>query len=191
MTYLIMHYFHSLLQQVEDSIAIYEVFFSFQPQLSLKQHYCPCEVIYVHELFAISQLYLFSIIFGGFWCFLSFIFESSAGFDKRNSHVCIQRERKILVLISVSCILYLVSACSLFISSLESACPHCIFNSYSQTEVKCLAILNSKENNCILVQLCAVTSGEALYPTSDSLLHGTHVPDKEGIDRMVADLEKQ
>ncbi|POI27563.1 hypothetical protein CIB84_008687 [Bambusicola thoracicus] len=33
--------------------------------------------------------------------------------------------------------------------------------------------------------------GEALYPTSDSLLHGTHVPDKEGIDRMVADLEKQ
>lgn len=40
-------------------------------------------------------------------------------------------------------------------------------------------------------QFCAVTSGEALYPTSDSLLHGTHVPDKEGIDRMVADLEKQ
>uniref|UniRef100_A0A8B9R126 Pre-mRNA-splicing factor SYF2 n=2 Tax=Anas platyrhynchos TaxID=8839 RepID=A0A8B9R126_ANAPL len=33
--------------------------------------------------------------------------------------------------------------------------------------------------------------GEALYPTSDSLLHGTHVPTKEGIDRMVADLEKQ
>ncbi|NWW41826.1 SYF2 factor, partial [Panurus biarmicus] len=34
-------------------------------------------------------------------------------------------------------------------------------------------------------------SGEALYPTSDSLLHGTHVPSKEGVDRMVADLEKQ
>ncbi|KAM9369744.1 pre-mRNA-splicing factor SYF2 [Phaethornis superciliosus] len=33
--------------------------------------------------------------------------------------------------------------------------------------------------------------GEALYPTSDSLLHGTHVPSKEGIDRMVEDLEKQ
>ncbi|KAM4656780.1 pre-mRNA-splicing factor SYF2 [Amazona ochrocephala] len=33
--------------------------------------------------------------------------------------------------------------------------------------------------------------GEALYPTSDSLLHGTHVPTKEGVDRMVADLEKQ
>ncbi|XP_041316838.1 pre-mRNA-splicing factor SYF2 isoform X1 [Pyrgilauda ruficollis] len=33
--------------------------------------------------------------------------------------------------------------------------------------------------------------GEALYPTSDSLLHGTHVPSKEGVDRMVADLEKQ
>ncbi|KAM4901322.1 peptidyl-prolyl cis-trans isomerase-like 4 [Sylvia borin] len=33
--------------------------------------------------------------------------------------------------------------------------------------------------------------GEALYPTSDSLLHGTHVPSKEGVDRMVVDLEKQ
>ncbi|RLV89847.1 hypothetical protein DV515_00014640 [Chloebia gouldiae] len=33
--------------------------------------------------------------------------------------------------------------------------------------------------------------GDALYPTSDSLLHGTHVPSKEGVDRMVADLEKQ
>ncbi|TRZ15560.1 hypothetical protein HGM15179_011491, partial [Zosterops borbonicus] len=33
--------------------------------------------------------------------------------------------------------------------------------------------------------------GEALYPTSDSLLHGTHVPSKDGVDRMVADLEKQ
>ncbi|XP_053124376.1 pre-mRNA-splicing factor SYF2 [Hemicordylus capensis] len=34
-------------------------------------------------------------------------------------------------------------------------------------------------------------SGEDFYPTSDSLLHGTHVPGKEGIDRMVSDLEKQ
>ncbi|TRZ13680.1 hypothetical protein HGM15179_013410 [Zosterops borbonicus] len=33
--------------------------------------------------------------------------------------------------------------------------------------------------------------GEALYPTPDSLLHGTHVPSKEGVDRIVADLEKQ
>ncbi|KAM6108629.1 pre-mRNA-splicing factor SYF2 [Pterocles gutturalis] len=33
--------------------------------------------------------------------------------------------------------------------------------------------------------------GEALYPTSNSLLHGSHVPSKEGVDRMVADLEKQ
>ncbi|XP_065506752.1 pre-mRNA-splicing factor SYF2 [Caloenas nicobarica] len=33
--------------------------------------------------------------------------------------------------------------------------------------------------------------GEALYPTSNSLIHGSHVPSKEGIDRMVADLEKQ
>ncbi|NXU02137.1 SYF2 factor, partial [Buphagus erythrorhynchus] len=34
-------------------------------------------------------------------------------------------------------------------------------------------------------------SGEALYPTSDSLLHGTHVPSEDGVHRMVADLEKQ
>uniref|UniRef100_A0A8D0DJ39 Pre-mRNA-splicing factor SYF2 n=1 Tax=Salvator merianae TaxID=96440 RepID=A0A8D0DJ39_SALMN len=34
-------------------------------------------------------------------------------------------------------------------------------------------------------------SGEEFYPTSNSLLHGTHVPTKEGIDKMVGDLEKQ
>ncbi|KAM4689640.1 pre-mRNA-splicing factor SYF2 [Discoglossus pictus] len=34
-------------------------------------------------------------------------------------------------------------------------------------------------------------SGEDFYPTSDSLYHGTHVPNKDGIDRMVTDLEKQ
>nr|XP_020658895.1 pre-mRNA-splicing factor SYF2 [Pogona vitticeps] len=34
-------------------------------------------------------------------------------------------------------------------------------------------------------------SGEEFYPTSNSLLHGTHVPCKEGVDRMVSDLEKQ
>ncbi|KAM9355770.1 pre-mRNA-splicing factor syf2 [Pholidichthys leucotaenia] len=34
-------------------------------------------------------------------------------------------------------------------------------------------------------------SGEDFYPTSDSLIHGTHVPTKEGIDRMVDDLDKQ
>ncbi|KAG9470299.1 pre-mRNA-splicing factor SYF2 [Eleutherodactylus coqui] len=33
--------------------------------------------------------------------------------------------------------------------------------------------------------------GEHFYPTSDSLFHGTHVPSKEGVDRMVSDLEKQ
>uniref|UniRef100_A0A7M4FF05 Pre-mRNA-splicing factor SYF2 n=2 Tax=Crocodylus porosus TaxID=8502 RepID=A0A7M4FF05_CROPO len=32
---------------------------------------------------------------------------------------------------------------------------------------------------------------EEFYPTSNSLLHGTHVPSNEGVDRMVADLEKQ
>ncbi|XP_063168147.1 pre-mRNA-splicing factor SYF2 [Candoia aspera] len=34
-------------------------------------------------------------------------------------------------------------------------------------------------------------SGEDLFPTSNSLLHGTHVPSKEGVDKMVSDLEKQ
>lgn len=34
-------------------------------------------------------------------------------------------------------------------------------------------------------------SGEEFYPTSNSLLHGTHVPCKEGVDKMVQDLEKQ
>uniref|UniRef100_A0A4X2K3G1 Pre-mRNA-splicing factor SYF2 n=1 Tax=Vombatus ursinus TaxID=29139 RepID=A0A4X2K3G1_VOMUR len=33
--------------------------------------------------------------------------------------------------------------------------------------------------------------GEEFYPTSNSLLHGTHVPSTEEIDRMVIDLEKQ
>uniref|UniRef100_A0A8C5V4K2 Pre-mRNA-splicing factor SYF2 n=1 Tax=Microcebus murinus TaxID=30608 RepID=A0A8C5V4K2_MICMU len=33
--------------------------------------------------------------------------------------------------------------------------------------------------------------GEEFFPTSDSLLHGTHVPSTEEIDRMVIDLEKQ
>ncbi|XP_075070187.1 pre-mRNA-splicing factor SYF2 [Mixophyes fleayi] len=33
--------------------------------------------------------------------------------------------------------------------------------------------------------------GESFYPTVNSLYHGTHVPSKEGVDRMVTDLEKQ
>uniref|UniRef100_A0A7N5KNQ7 Pre-mRNA-splicing factor SYF2 n=1 Tax=Ailuropoda melanoleuca TaxID=9646 RepID=A0A7N5KNQ7_AILME len=33
--------------------------------------------------------------------------------------------------------------------------------------------------------------GEDFYPTSNSLLHGTHVPSTEEIDRMVTDWEKQ
>ncbi|XP_043916012.1 pre-mRNA-splicing factor SYF2 [Protopterus annectens] len=33
--------------------------------------------------------------------------------------------------------------------------------------------------------------GEEFFPTANSLLLGTHVPTKEGVDRMVADLEKQ
>ncbi|XP_040474940.1 pre-mRNA-splicing factor SYF2-like [Ursus maritimus] len=34
-------------------------------------------------------------------------------------------------------------------------------------------------------------NGEEFYPTSNSLLHGTHVPSTEEIDRMVIDWEKQ
>ncbi|KAG5856064.1 hypothetical protein ANANG_G00003970 [Anguilla anguilla] len=33
--------------------------------------------------------------------------------------------------------------------------------------------------------------GEDFHPTSNSLIHGTHVPSKEGVDRMVEDVEKQ
>ncbi|KAG7519505.1 hypothetical protein JOB18_010286 [Solea senegalensis] len=33
--------------------------------------------------------------------------------------------------------------------------------------------------------------GEDFYPTANSLIHGTHVPTKDGIDRMVEDVEKQ
>uniref|UniRef100_A0A8C0LW56 Pre-mRNA-splicing factor SYF2 n=1 Tax=Canis lupus familiaris TaxID=9615 RepID=A0A8C0LW56_CANLF len=33
--------------------------------------------------------------------------------------------------------------------------------------------------------------GEEFFPTSNSLLHGTHVPSTEEVDRMVIDLEKQ
>ncbi|XP_015985326.2 pre-mRNA-splicing factor SYF2 [Rousettus aegyptiacus] len=33
--------------------------------------------------------------------------------------------------------------------------------------------------------------GEEFFPTSNSLLHGTHVPSSQEIDRMVTDLEKQ
>ncbi|XP_059872515.2 pre-mRNA-splicing factor SYF2-like [Delphinus delphis] len=36
-----------------------------------------------------------------------------------------------------------------------------------------------------------IFSGEEFYPTSNSLLHGTHVPSTEETDRMVVDLEKQ
>lgn len=34
-------------------------------------------------------------------------------------------------------------------------------------------------------------SGEDFHPTSNTLIHGTHVPTKEGVDRMVEDVEKQ
>lgn len=34
-------------------------------------------------------------------------------------------------------------------------------------------------------------SGEDFHPTTNSLIHGTHVPSKSSIDRMVEDVEKQ
>lgn len=34
-------------------------------------------------------------------------------------------------------------------------------------------------------------TGEEFYATANSLLHGTHVPTKEGVDRLVADVDKQ
>lgn len=37
----------------------------------------------------------------------------------------------------------------------------------------------------------SIDSGEEFYATANSLLHGTHVPTKEGVDRLVADVDKQ
>lgn len=34
-------------------------------------------------------------------------------------------------------------------------------------------------------------SGEDFHPTSNSLIHGKHVPSREAIDRMQEDVEKQ
>lgn len=34
-------------------------------------------------------------------------------------------------------------------------------------------------------------SGEDFHPTSNSLVHGTHVPSRDAIDRMQEDIEKQ
>lgn len=45
--------------------------------------------------------------------------------------------------------------------------------------------------NAFLINLLALHSGEDFHPTSNSLIHGTHVPTKEGVDRMVEDVEKQ
>lgn len=42
-----------------------------------------------------------------------------------------------------------------------------------------------------LIALLVLHSGEDFHPTSNSLIHGTHVPTKDGIDRMVEDVEKQ
>lgn len=42
-----------------------------------------------------------------------------------------------------------------------------------------------------LIVLLVLHSGEDFHPTSNSLIYGTHVPTKDGIDRMVEDVEKQ
>lgn len=42
-----------------------------------------------------------------------------------------------------------------------------------------------------LIVLLMLYSGEDFYPTTNSLIYGTHTPTKEGIDRMVEDVEKQ
>lgn len=34
-------------------------------------------------------------------------------------------------------------------------------------------------------------SGEDFHPTSNSLIHGTHVPSREAVNRMQEDVEKQ
>lgn len=46
-------------------------------------------------------------------------------------------------------------------------------------------------NYVFLIVLLVLHSGEDFYPTSNSLIYGTHTPSKEGIDRMVEDVEKQ
>lgn len=43
----------------------------------------------------------------------------------------------------------------------------------------------------LILLLVLLHSGEDFYPTSNSLSYGSHVPTKEGIDRMVEDVEKQ
>lgn len=54
-----------------------------------------------------------------------------------------------------------------------------------------LCNLNISEGNVSdLVQLLSA-SGEDFHPTTNSLIHGTHVPSKESINRMVDDVEKQ
>ncbi|GAB1289075.1 Pre-mRNA-splicing factor SYF2 [Apodemus speciosus] len=66
-------------------------------------------------------------------------------------------------------------------------------------EIACLILLSAgikgvchcaRHQRC--VPLCPASKvGEDFFPTSNSLLHGTHVPSSEEIDRMVLDLEKQ
>ena len=48
------------------------------------------------------------------------------------------------------------------------------------------------EDGCqALIPLMTLSSGKDFHPTSNTLIHGTHVPSSEGIDRMVEDVEKQ
>ena len=45
--------------------------------------------------------------------------------------------------------------------------------------------------NGFLIYLLVLHSGADFYPTSNTLIHGTHIPSKDGIERMVEDVEKQ
>uniref|UniRef100_A0A671WFD7 Pre-mRNA-splicing factor SYF2 n=1 Tax=Sparus aurata TaxID=8175 RepID=A0A671WFD7_SPAAU len=57
-------------------------------------------------------------------------------------------------------------------------------------EIKLLSHLSFLCLYCTERQLI-ISSFLDFHPTSNSLIHGTHVPTKEGIDRMVEDVEKQ
>lgn len=60
-----------------------------------------------------------------------------------------------------------------------------------------ISISDGNRKVCVNARYASLTpllppySGEDFHPTSNSLIHGTHVPSKEGIDRMVDDVEKQ
>lgn len=52
-------------------------------------------------------------------------------------------------------------------------------------------MMMTMKRNLELVFVCFFLSGEDFHPTSNSLIHGTHVPSRDAIDRMQEDVEKQ